>query len=78
MITKTGRKEVAAVRSMANVQSIVFSMSVISKVSVFLALVSYILFDHMITVRKVFIISSYFGTLESFMLLYWPSMMSAW
>lgn len=71
------RKEVAVIRSIAYVQTTVHSLGVISKISLFLALVSHILFDNKITARKVFIVSSYFGILEWYMLGGWPASIAA-
>ncbi len=66
------RKEMAAIRSDTNILATIFSFSIISKVSIFLSLTSYVLFGNVITASKVFIISAYFSSFDRSMLLLWP------
>lgn len=44
----------------------------ISKISIFLSLITYVYYGNLITARKVFIVSSYFNTLNLVMVYFWP------
>ena len=66
------RKEIDAIRSSAYIRATINSFTMISKVSIFLSLVSYVYFGNVITARKVFIVSSYFNILNVSMVGFWP------
>lgn len=66
------RKEVNAIRGIAYVRATITSFAMISKISVFLSLASYVYFNNLITARKVFIVSSYFNLLNWSMVYFWP------
>lgn len=63
----------SAVQSVAFVRAAIHSFSVISKLSIFITVVSYVLFGHAITARKVFVVSSFFNILNTSMLVFWPT-----
>lgn len=66
------RKEVDAIRGIANIHATITSLTMISKVSICLSLLSYVYFGNVITARKVFIVSSYFNILNLSMVYFWP------
>lgn len=66
------RKEVNAIRGIAYIRATITSFAMISKLSVFLSLASYVYFENHITARKVFIVSSYFNLLNWSMVYFWP------
>ncbi|XP_055326333.1 ATP-binding cassette sub-family C member 4-like [Sitodiplosis mosellana] len=72
MVDKIRKKEVDAIRSSAYIRATINSFTMISKVSIFLSLVSYVYFGNVITARKVFIVSSYFNILNVSMVAFWP------
>lgn len=61
-----------ALRGIANVRATVTSFTVLSKISLFIALASYVYFGNSITARKVFIVSLYFNLLNISMVFFWP------
>lgn len=61
-----------AIRANAYLQATINSFSMISKLSVFMSLVSYVYFGNAMTARKVYIVSSYFETLNGSMVHLWP------
>lgn len=54
------------------VRATLFSFGMVSRLSIFLSLISYIYFGNYITARKVFIVSSYFNILNQSMVYFWP------
>ncbi|XP_065361003.1 probable multidrug resistance-associated protein lethal(2)03659 [Calliphora vicina] len=66
------RKEVNAFKGSAHVYAILNCTHMISPISVFLALVSYIYFGDVLTAKKIFTISSFFTMLNESMVMYWP------
>lgn len=65
------RKEIVAVRQTAYVRATLTTFGMISRLSIFISLLSYIFMGNLITARKVFIVSSYFGILNFSMLFHW-------
>ncbi|XP_055303229.1 ATP-binding cassette sub-family C member 4-like [Sitodiplosis mosellana] len=72
MVDQIRKKEVDVIRSIAYIRATINSFTMISKVSIFLSLVSYVYFGNVITARKVFIVSSYFNILNVSMVAFWP------
>ncbi|XP_031635556.1 multidrug resistance-associated protein 4-like [Contarinia nasturtii] len=72
MVDQIRKKEVNVIRSIAYIRATINSFTMISKVSIFLSLVSYIYYGNAITARKVFIVSSYFNILNLSMVYFWP------
>lgn len=61
-----------AIRGTAYIRATITSFAMISKISIFLSLASYVYFDNVITARNVFIVSSYFNLLNWSMVYFWP------
>lgn len=72
MIAKIRRKEVNAIKGGAYIRATLLSFFMVSRVSIFLSLISYVLFGNVITARKVFITTSYFNVLNESMVHFWP------
>lgn len=66
------RKELNAIRGTAYIRATLFSFGMISRLSIFLSLVSYVYFGNVITARKVFIVTSFFNILNLSMVYFWP------
>lgn len=66
------RKEISAIRKFAYLRAMLDSFRMISKVSIFLCLTSYVFFGNVITARKVFVVSSYFVLLNDSIIYLWP------
>ncbi|KAG4077640.1 hypothetical protein HA402_009031 [Bradysia odoriphaga] len=65
-------KEVNAIRSIAHIRATLNSLAMVSKMSIFLSIISYVYFGNVVTARKVFIVSSYFNILNHVMVHIWP------
>ncbi|XP_063704489.1 probable multidrug resistance-associated protein lethal(2)03659 [Culicoides brevitarsis] len=72
MIAKVRRKEINAVKGGAYIRATLLSFFMVSRVSIFLSLISYVYFGNVITARKVFITTSYFNVLNESMVHFWP------
>jgi ATP-binding cassette, subfamily C (CFTR/MRP), member 4 len=72
MIENVRRKEVNAIRGSAYVRATLVSFFMISRLSIFLSLVTYVYFGNVITARKVFIVSSFYNILNESMVHFWP------
>ncbi|XP_058839979.1 ATP-binding cassette sub-family C member 4-like [Topomyia yanbarensis] len=72
MVKQVRRKEINAIRGGAYVRATLTSFFVISRVSIFLSLLSYTYTGNLITARKVYIVSSYYNFLNESMVFFWP------
>ncbi|XP_055536637.1 ATP-binding cassette sub-family C member 4-like [Wyeomyia smithii] len=72
MVSQIRRKEINAIRGGAYVRATLTSFFVISRVSIFLSLLSYIYAGNFITARKVFIVSTFYNILNESMVHFWP------
>jgi ATP-binding cassette, subfamily C (CFTR/MRP), member 4 len=72
VIENVRRKEVNAIRGSAYVRATLVSFFMISRLSIFLSLVTYVYFGNVITARKVFVVSSYYYILQESMVQFWP------
>ncbi|XP_053685732.1 ATP-binding cassette sub-family C member 4 [Sabethes cyaneus] len=72
MINQIRRKEINAIRGGAYIRATLTSFFVISRVSIFLSLLSYLYAGNFITARKVFIVSSFYNILNESMVHFWP------
>ncbi|KAM7356664.1 uncharacterized protein ACRADG_002316 [Cochliomyia hominivorax] len=72
VISFVRHKEVNAIKGSANVYASLNCTYMISPVSIFLALISYIYFGDVLTAKKIFTISSYFTMLNESMVRFWP------
>lgn len=66
------RKELNAVRGTNFVKGILISFNMVSRVSIFLSLVSYVYCGNVFAAKQVFIVTSYFNFLYNSMLHCWP------
>lgn len=66
------RKEVNAIKGSSYVYASLNCTYMISPISIFLALISYIYFGDILTAKKIFTISSYFTMLNESMVRFWP------
>lgn len=65
-------KEIRGLRGTAYILAAIKSTNVVSKISIFLSITSYIYFGDALTARKVFVISSFFNVLNDSMIHFWP------
>lgn len=72
MVENVRRKEINAIRGGAYVRATLISFFVVSRVSIFLSLLSYTYTGNFITARKVFIVTSFFSILNESMVHFWP------
>lgn len=66
------RKELLSIRGSLFIRGTVISFNIISRVSIFVSLASYVYFGNVFTARKVYIVTSYFNFLYFSLLHYWP------
>lgn len=76
MIAKTRKKEMKSIRGSAYILALLLSMWAVSRVSIFLTLVSYVYSGSVITARKVFIVSAFYNILNESMVHFWPLALS--
>ncbi|EDX14816.1 GD21421 [Drosophila simulans] len=72
VIAEVRLKEVKAIRGTAYIQAALGCTSMISPLSVFLALCSYVYLGDPLTAQKVYTVSSYFNMLNDSMVTFWP------
>ncbi|EDS30176.1 multidrug resistance-associated protein 1 [Culex quinquefasciatus] len=72
MVETVRRKEINAIRGGAYVRATLISFFVVSRVSIFLSLLSYTYTGNVITARKVFIVTSFYSILNESMVHFWP------
>ncbi|XP_055678761.1 probable multidrug resistance-associated protein lethal(2)03659 isoform X2 [Lutzomyia longipalpis] len=65
------RKEIRAIRGTLYIRGTCISFNLISRLCIFLSLISYVYFGNIFTARKVFTVTSYFNFLYSSMLHFW-------
>lgn len=71
------RKELHAIRSVFVIRGVLCCFSIISRLSIFLTLVSYVCFGHVFTPRQVFVVTSCFNFLYDSMLYFWTVAMTS-
>lgn len=72
VIAEVRLKEVKAIRGTSYIHAALACTSMISPLSVFLALVSYVYLGDSLTAKRVFTVSSYFNMLNDSMVHFWP------
>lgn len=72
MIEHIRNKEMQAVKGTSYILALLLSFWAVSRVSIFLSLITYISVGNVITARKVFIVSSFFSILNESMVRLWP------
>lgn len=78
VIAKVRKCELSAIRGGVYVQAALNSIYMISGVSVFLSLVSYVLLGNALTARKVFMVSTFFNALNDSFIQLWPLSITLW
>lgn len=72
MIENIRRKEIQAIRGGAYVRATLISFFTVSRVSIFISLLSYTVTENVITAKKVFIVTSFYSILNDSMVHFWP------
>lgn len=72
VIDKVRRKEIRAIRGSLFIRGTLISFNMVSRLAIFLSLVSYVYFGNIFTARKVFIVTSYFTSLYTSLFHFWP------
>ncbi|XP_061388505.1 probable multidrug resistance-associated protein lethal(2)03659 [Musca vetustissima] len=72
VVEEVRRKEVKAIRGTSFIHATLCCSSMISPLSVFLALVSYVYMGDTLTAKRVYTVSSYFSMLNESMVHFWP------
>lgn len=65
-------REINGVRGSLYLRAIIYSFNFISKLSIFICLISYLYLGNTFTASSIFIVTSYFNLLYSSMLQFWP------
>ncbi|XP_058060768.1 uncharacterized protein LOC131211356 [Anopheles bellator] len=72
MIEGVRRKEIHAIRGSAYVRATLMSFFTVSRISIFISLLSYTVTENVITAKKVFIVTSFYTILNDSMVYFWP------
>lgn len=72
VIEKTRKKELRAVKGSSYIMALLYSMWAVSRVSLFLTMITFVSTGHVLTARKVFIVSAYYTILNDSMVHFWP------
>lgn len=72
VIEKTRKKELKAVKGSNYIMALLYSMWAVSRVSLFLTLITYVYAGNVLTARKVFIVSAFYNILNDSMVHFWP------
>ncbi|XP_037030671.1 probable multidrug resistance-associated protein lethal(2)03659 [Bradysia coprophila] len=72
MVDKIRRNEVNVIRGTAYIRATLSSFGMISRLSIFISLVTYIFLGNVITAQKVFVVFSFFNILNLSMVYFWP------
>lgn len=78
LIGRVRKKEMRAIRGSMYVYAALQCTDMISKLSLFLCLVSYVYTGDIVTAQKVFIVSSYYDHLNHSLLHLWPLAINSW
>ncbi|EDW56607.1 probable multidrug resistance-associated protein lethal(2)03659 [Drosophila sechellia] len=78
LIAAVRQSEVKALRGSMSIYAALQCTNMISKISLFLSLVAYVYVGDLVTAKKVFILSSYYGLLNDSLLHYWPMAITTW
>ncbi|KAH8290983.1 hypothetical protein KR054_007655 [Drosophila jambulina] len=78
LIAAVRKSEVKAIRGSMSIYAALQCTNMISKISLFLSLVAYVYVGDLVTAKKVFILSSYYGLLNDSLLHYWPMAITTW
>lgn len=72
IIAKTRVKELKAVKGSSYIMALLYSMWAVSRVSLFLTMITYVYAGNVLTARKVFIVSAFYNILNESMVHFWP------
>lgn len=72
VIAKTRVKELKAVKGSSYIMALLYSMWAVSRVSLFLTMITYVYAGNVLTARKVFIVSAFYNILNESMVHFWP------
>lgn len=78
LIALIRKKEIKAIRGSMNIYAALQCTRMISKLALFLCLVSYVYTGDIVTAKKVFIITSYYDVLNDSILHFWPLAVTTW
>ncbi|XP_060646274.1 probable multidrug resistance-associated protein lethal(2)03659 [Drosophila nasuta] len=78
LIARVRKKEMGAIRGTMYLYAALQCTDMISKLSLFLCLISYVYTGDIVTAQKVFIVSSYYDHLNQSLLHLWPLAMNSW
>ncbi|XP_037911371.1 probable multidrug resistance-associated protein lethal(2)03659 [Hermetia illucens] len=78
VVASVRKSELSAIKGGIYIQAALNSIYMISGVSVFISLVSYVLFGNVLTAKKVFTVSTYFNILTESLLQFWPTAITLW
>lgn len=72
VIEKVRRKEVAAVKGSSYILALLYCLWAVSRVSLFLTLITYVYTGNVLSARKVFIVTAFYNILNQSMVHFWP------
>lgn len=72
LINKARKDELKAIRGSSYILAFIFSFLSLSKFTIFLSILSYIYSGSLLTARKYFIVSSFYGVLNEALSMLWP------
>ncbi|CRK87082.1 CLUMA_CG000826, isoform A [Clunio marinus] len=72
IIAKLRLKELKAVRGSSYIMALLYSLWSVSRVSLFLTLISYVYAGNVITARQVFVVTGFYNILNMSMVHFWP------
>lgn len=78
LIALIRKKEIKCIKGTMNIYAALQCTEMISKLALFLSLVSYVYTGDIVTAQKVFIISSYYEVLNDSLLHFWPLAVTTW
>lgn len=70
--------ELLGVRGTLLVKGILMSLTIVSRMAIFLSLVSFVLFGNVFDPRQVYIVTTYFNFLYDSMVYFWPLAITSW
>lgn len=72
VVNEIRKHEIKAIARGYNIRATLLSFEILSKVAIFLSLVTYVLMGHDITARKAFIVIAYFDYIHRTLVYFWP------
>ncbi|XP_068155068.1 probable multidrug resistance-associated protein lethal(2)03659 [Drosophila tropicalis] len=78
LISRVRKKEMGAIKGSMYIYAAIQCTRMISKLSLFLCLITYVFTGDIVTAKKVFIVSSYYDNLNESLLHLWPLAINSW